>query len=77
MPRYNYKCKETNEVVEREFSMNEVKSSFEEDGKTYVRDYSSESKEKAIIIPLYMKSTSQVGIMRGNRKSPSGRKHFF
>lgn len=58
--------------------MKELVNSFEENGKTYERDYTSESKEKSIHIPLYMRSESQTGIMRKkNRKSPSGRKHFF
>lgn len=67
---YLYTCRETEESIEREFSMQgDIPSSIEENGKVYHRDY----RGSVVHIPF------QWGKESGIRfdKSPSRRKHFY
>lgn len=76
--RYNFRNTETGEIIEKIYPMSEVPSSFEENGVVFKRDFMSEGKHKATIIPEHMKAGgTHSRIMRGNRKSPSGRKNFY
>ena len=75
---YNFKNNKTGEIIEKKYCMtDDIPTSFEEEGATFTRDYVSEGDSKGIVIPENMKSSATKRIMQGNRKSPSGRQHFF
>ncbi len=66
---YEYQCKETGEIVEREFDMHSKIPPFvEEGGKKYKRVFT-----KAIHIPFQWSKESSLNF----KKSPSGKKHFY
>jgi hypothetical protein len=66
---YRYKCEETNEEIEREFSMKDsIPSLVEEDGKEYFRVWNT-----TFHIPYQWGQETNFNF----DKSPSGKKHFF
>lgn len=67
---YEYKCDETEEVIEEDFPMGEASQKITRDGKKFHRHFAL-----AIKIPEYfVKNESK---FKNYDKSPSGRKHFW
>lgn len=66
---YQYKNKETEEVIEKEFSMKDtIPSKVEENGKEYLRVWTT-----SFHIPYQWGQETNFNF----NKSPSGKKHFF
>jgi hypothetical protein len=72
--RYDYKCEETGEVVEKEFSMkDDLPQSIEIDGKTFKRVWQMDG--GGIHIPFQW--GQETNLRKGFSKSPSQKKHFY
>ena len=66
---YQYKNEETEEVIEKEFSMkNDIPSKIEENGKVFYRVWNT-----TFHIPYQWGQETNFNF----NKSPSGKKHFF
>jgi len=66
---YQYKNEETEEVIEKEFSMkNDIPSKIEENGKVFYRVWTT-----SFHIPYQWGQETNFNF----NKSPSGKKHFF
>jgi hypothetical protein len=73
MPRYDYKCEETGDVVEKEYSMkDDIPKEIEIDGKKYIKQFPL----AAIAIPEHMKATNGVN-KKLNFDKPITGKHFW
>lgn len=72
MPMYEFRDEESGEIIEKEFSMNEVPKSVEENGKIYYRFWNPNA--YAIKIPFQWHDGRP---FKNYHKNPSEKKHYY